>query len=69
MLPRIKSSFSLSTSAETIIETLKPVQDKYFEYLADTKYLDEVLLKGKLKAEKKAKETIDRLYNKLGLIR
>lgn len=55
--------------AETIIETLAPVQEKYFEYLNNKEYIDSILLKGKLKAEKKAKETMDRVYNTLGLIR
>jgi tryptophanyl-tRNA synthetase len=48
---------------------LAPVREKYFAYLDDKKYLDEILLKGKLKAEKQAKATLDRVYNKLGLIR
>lgn len=58
-----------SEVAEAIIDALKPVQEKYFEYLSNKEYLDEILLKGKLKAEKKARETMDRVYNKLGLIR
>ena len=55
--------------ADVIVETLKPVQEKYYEYLADTDYLDNILAKGKEKAEKKASETVAKLYKKLGLIR
>ena len=58
-----------SEVADTIVDALRPVQEKYFEYLNNKEYLDEILLKGKLKAEKKARETMDRVYNKLGLIR
>lgn len=55
--------------ADAIVEALKPLQEKYFALLADKKYLDEICLKGKLKAEAKAKETMDKIYTKLGLIR
>ena len=48
--------------AETIIKVLEPVQNKYFEYLNNTDYLDEVLAKGKAKAEQKANEKIVSLY-------
>lgn len=58
-----------SEVAEAIIEALEPVQDKYYKYLEDKKYLDQILLKGKQKAEAKAKQTLDKVYNKLGLIR
>jgi len=55
--------------ADVIVETLKPVQEKYYEYLNNKSFLDEILLKGKQKAETKAKETVDRVYSKLGLVR
>lgn len=58
-----------SEVAETIIECLKPVQEKYYEYLSNKEYLNSILLKGKQKAEQKARETLTRVYNKLGLIR
>lgn len=54
--------------AETIIEKLEPVQNKYFEYLNNKDYLDEVLAIGRLKAEAKANEKINQIYDKLGLI-
>lgn len=57
-----------SEVATTIVNTLKPIQEKYFKYLEDKDYLDEILKKGKQKAERKAKEVLDRVYNKLGLV-
>lgn len=54
--------------AQAIIDTLTPLQNKYFEYLNNKKYLDEVLQKGKQKAERKAQEVLLRAKQKLGLI-
>jgi hypothetical protein len=50
------------------VESLAPVQEKYFKYLENTDYLDEVLEKGRIKAEKKANEKIKEIYSKLGLV-
>jgi len=55
--------------ADAIIENLKPIQEKYFAYLQDKKYLDTILAKGKEKAKLKAREVLNRVYDKLGLIR
>ena len=57
-----------SEVADCIVETLKPVQDKYYEYLSNKPLLDEIFKLGKEKAEKKARETMKRVYEKLGLI-
>jgi len=54
--------------AETIIKALEPVQNKYFEYLNNKKYLDEVLEIGRKKAEQKANSKINEIYTKLGLV-
>lgn len=54
--------------ADAVIDTMLPVQAKYFEYLSNKAYLDEVLLKGKNKAEMKANAKIKEIYEKLGLI-
>lgn len=58
-----------SEVTETVIQTLSPIQEKYFNYLKDKSFLDEVLQKGKQKAESKAKEVLNRVYEKLGLVR
>lgn len=57
-----------SEVAQTIVDTLKPIQDKYFKYLEDKDYLDEILKKGREKAQAKAQEVINRVKNKLGLV-
>jgi tryptophanyl-tRNA synthetase len=54
--------------AGTIIEAITPVQEKYFNYLKNTDYLDEVLAIGRKKAETKANAKISEIYNKLGLV-
>lgn len=54
--------------AGAIIDELKPLQEKYYAYLNDKEYLDKILLKGKLKAEVKAKEVLHRVYEKVGLV-
>lgn len=54
--------------AEAIIENLAPVQEKYFDYLNRLDYLDEVLAKGRKKAEAKANEKLNEIYSKLGLV-
>lgn len=55
--------------AEAIIDTLKPLQEKYYSYLANKEYLDEVFAKGRKKAELKARETMKKVYAKLGLVK
>jgi tryptophanyl-tRNA synthetase len=54
--------------ANAIIETLSPVQEKYYKLLENKEYLDEVLKKGKEKAEIKANAKIKEIYTKLGLV-
>lgn len=54
--------------AEAIIENLQPIQDKYYELLENKDYLDEVLEKGKLKAQKQAHKKLIEVYEKLGLV-
>jgi len=54
--------------AESIVAALAPVQAKYYEYLKNIDYLDEVLAKGKAKAEAKANAKIREVYGRLGLV-
>ena len=54
--------------ADVIVETLKPIQDKYYEYYNNKEYLNEVLKKGKEKAQAKARKKLNEIYEKLGLI-
>lgn len=55
--------------ADTIIDALKPLQDKYYKYLDDKDYLDKVLEKGRKKAQAKASQVLLRVYEKLGLVK
>lgn len=57
-----------SEVAETIIDTLSPVQEEYFDYLNHLDYLDEILEKGRKKAEEKANAKVREVYDKLGLV-
>ncbi|MBQ7351551.1 MAG: tryptophan--tRNA ligase [Clostridia bacterium] len=54
--------------AESIISNLEPVQKKYFELLENKDYLDEILVRGRKKAEEKANAKITEIYSKLGLV-
>ena len=54
--------------ADVVVETLKPIQDKYFEYYNNKEYLNEVLKKGKEKAQSQARKKLNEIYEKLGLI-
>lgn len=54
--------------AESIIEVLSPMQEKYYKYLSDKKYLDEILEKGRAKASAQAHKKLVEVYTKLGLI-
>ena len=54
--------------AECIVEALEPVQAKYYEYLNNKEFLNEILAKGRAKAEAKANLKIKEIYKKLGLV-
>ncbi len=54
--------------AESIIEVLTPVQEKYYNYLADKKYLDQVLEMGRVKASAQASKKLKEVYVRLGLV-
>lgn len=55
--------------ADAIVDTLKPLQAKYYDYLSRKDYLDQILSKGRQKAETKANEVLARVKSKLGLIK
>ncbi len=52
--------------AESVIDTLKPVQDEYNRILADKAYLEDVLRDGAKKAEKQAAKILNKVYRKVG---
>ena len=53
---------------ETVIESLKPIQDKYQSIMDDKGYLQSVLKDGQHKAETVANETLIRVKNALGYL-
>ena len=54
---------------EIISESLKPVRGKYNEIISDKDYLNDVLSKGAEKANYIARNTLSKVYRKIGLIK
>ena len=52
--------------AESVIDTLKPVQDEYNRILSDKAYLEGVLKDGAEKARYQANKVINKVYRKVG---
>ena len=52
--------------AESVINTLKPVQDEYNRILADKAYLESVLRDGGEKARYQANKLLNKVYRKVG---
>lgn len=55
-------------TAQSVIETLKPIQTEYAKLIADKAYLDEVIRTGAERAGKRAYKTVKKVYKKIGLI-
>ena len=54
--------------ADAIVDELKPIREKYNSLVNDKKYLEQIYKEGAKKAEEKAKQTLEAVYNKIGLI-
>ncbi|MBV1818950.1 tryptophan--tRNA ligase [Anaerosalibacter bizertensis] len=54
--------------AEVIIEGLRPLQEKYDDYMKNKDYLEEVSRGGAEKAERVARRTLRKVYKKVGFI-
>lgn len=52
--------------AESVIDTLKPVQDEYNRILADKAYIESVLRDGAEKARYQANKMLNKVYRKVG---
>ena len=52
--------------AQSVIDTLKPVQDEYNRILADKTYLEGVLKDGAEKARYQANKVLNKVYRKVG---
>lgn len=54
--------------AEVIVETLRPIRNKYNDLLNNKDYLETVYAIGANKAEQQARKTLRKVYKKVGLI-
>jgi len=55
--------------AELVINSLRPVQDKYHELMKDRAHLDNLLAKGRDRARVRAALTLKKVYAAVGLLR
>ncbi|ANH92756.1 tryptophan--tRNA ligase [Streptomyces sp. SAT1] len=55
-------------TAEAVVETLRPVQERHRELCADPGYLEQVLRAGADKARTMARPTVDAAYRAIGLL-
>ena len=56
------------TVANSVIDKLKPIQDKYKEILEDKEYLEKIYTKGAENARKLASKTLEDVKNKIGIL-
>lgn len=54
---------------EAVADTLRPIQERYKEIVADKKYLEECARTNAEKAARIAQRTMDKVYRKVGLLR
>ncbi len=54
--------------AESTIELLRPIQEKYSRLLADKAYLENCMKEGAEKAKRFARRTLSKVYKKIGLV-
>ncbi len=52
--------------AESVIDTLKPIQDEYARLLSDKAYIETVLKEGAQKAQYQANKILNKVYKKVG---
>jgi tryptophanyl-tRNA synthetase len=55
--------------AELVVETLKPVREKYDDLMKNRDYLDQLLKSGASRAQARARVTLDKVYNNVGLLK
>ena len=55
--------------AEAVVESLRPMREKYNYLLNNQDYLEEIYIKGAKKAELRAQKTLDAVYEKIGFIK
>lgn len=55
--------------ADLVVETLRPVREKYLDLMQNKDYLNQMMKAGSEKAQIKAKATLANVYDKIGLVR
>lgn len=55
--------------AELVVETLKPVREKYDDLMKNKDYLDQMLKSGADRAQVRARVTLDNVYKTVGLLK
>ena len=53
---------------QVVAETLKPIQDRHKELMADKSYLDEIMKDGAERAQRLSYRTLRKVYKKVGLV-
>jgi tryptophanyl-tRNA synthetase len=56
------------TVGQSVVEVLKPIQQKYYEFSSDKDYLNSILKEGSEKAAYMARKTLSKVYKKVGLV-
>lgn len=55
--------------ADLVVQTLKPVREKYDDLMKNRDYLDQLMKSGAQRATERAKPTLDNVYKAVGLVR
>ncbi|HHZ13695.1 MAG: tryptophan--tRNA ligase [Caldicoprobacterales bacterium] len=53
---------------QTVVDTLKPIQEKHDQLMADRAYLDNIMKDGAQRAESLSYRTLRKVYKKVGLV-
>ncbi|NQY44140.1 MAG: tryptophan--tRNA ligase [Legionellales bacterium] len=57
------------STAESIIELLKPIQDNYYKIRSDKAYLNKIIESGRERAQIIAHKTISKVYDAIGFVK
>jgi tryptophanyl-tRNA synthetase len=55
--------------AELVVETLKPVREKYDDLMKNKDHLDSLMKEGAQRARLRARDTLDKVYKTVGLLK
>jgi tryptophanyl-tRNA synthetase len=56
-------------TADRVVEVISPIREETQRLLADTTYLNKILMQGAMEARQRARCTLETVYERLGLIR